>query len=102
MGSVTSRVFRSTQPVATSPLATGAQIREGRLLLRRGSAWLARRAGVDLRALIEVQSASGLAPTDPATIEFTLRSAQRALEAAGVEFIFESGSAARVRLRKST
>ena len=97
---MTSKIFRSTQPISTSPLATGAQIREGRLLLQRGSAWLAKRAGVDLRVLIEVQNAGGLAPRDPATIEFTPRAGQRALEALGVEFIPENGEGPGVRMRK--
>lgn len=97
MGSVTSKALRPARPTQDQILATGAQIREGRQLLQRGSAWLARRAKVDLRALVEVQGQGGVTPMDPVTIDVTLRAAQRALEFAGVEFNADDGGGVRLQ-----
>jgi len=57
---------------------------------------LAERAGMSKTALINIESGSA----DPKAS--TLTAIQRALEAAGVEFISENGGGAGVRLRKST
>ena len=84
----------------TPAVATGAQIREARRLLQWGSAFLAKKAGVSLQAIVEAQLEDSLRPMDPAVIRVALRAAQQALEAAGVEFIPENGGGARVRLRK--
>ncbi len=70
------------------------QIRGARAMLGITQAALAEAAGISTTALNNIERGAA----DPKAS--TLTSIQRALEAAGVEFIPENGSGAGVRLRK--
>lgn len=81
-------------------IATGDQIREARKLVQWGSASLAKRAGVSLKAMVDSQLGDSLTPSDAAALRCALRAAQRVLESAGVEFIPDEDGRARVKLRR--
>ncbi len=75
---------------------TGGQIRMARGYLRWSAADLAERSGVGLSTVKRAEASDGLPPVNVPN----LAAIQRALEAAGVEFIPENGGGAGVRLRK--
>ena len=77
-------------------ILTGRQFREGRLLAGMEQADLARDAGVALSLVVRVEAVDGIAMMrKPDAV-----AVRSALEAAGVEFMPESGGGAGVRLRK--
>jgi transcriptional regulator with XRE-family HTH domain len=73
---------------------TPAQCRAGRALLPMTQAELAAASGVSLRTIAHFEAG------ERQPIPANLAALQRALEAAGVEFIPENGEGAGVRLRK--
>ena len=77
-------------------LLTSEQIRAGRALLRWEQRHLAEASGVSLPTIKRLEAQPGPLGGQLRTVE----ALQRALEAAGVEFIPENGGGAGVRLRK--
>lgn len=75
-------------------MITPQQIRGARAMLGMTQAALAEASGISTTALNNIERAAA----DPKAS--TLGAIQRALEAAGVEFIAENGGGAGVRLRK--
>ena len=71
------------------------QLRAARGLLGWSQSELAARAGLSLPTVKRVEGQSKARASDEARIKL-----QRALEAAGIEFIAENGGGAGVRLRK--
>ncbi len=78
-------------------IPTGRQLREGRLLTGMSQIALATAAGVRLELITRVELTVGL----PLVTRRDVRAIQMALEVAGVEFTFENGGGAGVRLRKA-
>lgn len=78
------------------PKVSIAQVKAARALLEWSQIELAERSGVSLPTIKRVEAAKGELSGRPATVE----AIQRALEAAGVEFIEENGGGAGVRLRR--
>ncbi|UCI10772.1 transcriptional regulator (plasmid) [Mesorhizobium sp. B1-1-8] len=77
---------------------TGAQIRAARALLRWGAGELASAASVGVATVRRAEAEDGVPPTTVSN----LKSIQRALERAGVEFIPANGGGPGVRLSKRT
>ena len=77
-------------------ILTGRQIREGRILAGQSQEDLATAAEVAVGLIVRVEAVDGMAMVKRPD----LAAIQRALEAAGVEFIPENGGGAGVRLRK--
>jgi transcriptional regulator with XRE-family HTH domain len=78
----------------SGPMLTPAQIRAARSMLNWKQADLAKKAGLSLTGLNNIERGAA----DPRAS--TLVAIQRALEAAGIEFISENGGGPGVRLRK--
>ncbi len=77
-------------------MITGSQIREARRLLDWERKVLAKRAKVQITTIARAEASEG----EPAITIAHRDAIQRALEAAGVEFIPENGGELGVRLRK--
>jgi transcriptional regulator with XRE-family HTH domain len=77
-------------------MLTAAQIRAGRALLRWSAQELADKAGIGISTVQRMEGAEGV----PTASGKNLEAVQRALEAAGVEFIAENGGGPGVRLAK--
>jgi transcriptional regulator with XRE-family HTH domain len=77
-------------------MVTGSQIRAARAILRWSGEMLAEQAGVGIQTVKRLESVDGVPPGRAATVS----DVQRALEAAGIEFIEENGGGAGVRLRE--
>jgi transcriptional regulator with XRE-family HTH domain len=77
-------------------LITAEQIRAARALLRWSAGDLAKASGVGHSTIRRMEIAEGV----PAATTKNLAAIQRALEAAGVEFIPENGGGPGVRLRR--
>lgn len=75
-------------------MVTGAQIRMARAALKWGVRDLAEKAQVSPNTVTRIEADNGANSS-------TLSALQRALEAAGVEFIAENGGGPGVRLRKA-
>ncbi len=75
---------------------TGGQIRAARALLRWTADMLAERSKVGVATIKRAEGADGQVKMTAANVD----AVQRALEAAGVEFIPENGGGAGVRMRK--
>lgn len=78
-------------------MITAEQIRAARALLRWSARELGEKSGISLPTIQRIEVSSGV----PSASARTLDALQRALEAAGVEFLpEENGSGPGVRLRK--
>ncbi|MGI4765485.1 MAG: hypothetical protein ACRYGP_10570 [Janthinobacterium lividum] len=77
-------------------ILSGRQFREGRLLTGMEQAHLAEAAGINPALVIRAEATDDM----PMLRKRDTVAIQRALEAAGVEFIPENGGGAGVRLRK--
>jgi hypothetical protein len=77
-------------------MITGAQIRGARGILRWSADTLAKKAAVGIQTIKRMEAVDEIPPGRAKT----LADVQRALEAAGVEFIDENGGGPGVRLRK--
>ena len=77
-------------------MVTGSQIRAARGILRWSGETLAEKAGVGIQTIKRMEAVDGVPPGRAATVSVV----QRALEAAGIEFINENGGGPGVRLRE--
>jgi hypothetical protein len=77
-------------------MLTGSQIRAARAILRWSGGTLAEKAGVGIQTIKRMEAVDGVPPGRAATVS----DVQRALEAAGIEFIDDNGGGPGVRLRK--
>lgn len=77
-------------------MVTGAQIRMARAYLRWSVEQLHKAAGVGISTVQRMEKDDGV----PSASAKNLEAVQKALEAAGVEFIPENGGGAGVRLKK--
>jgi len=77
-------------------MITGIQIRSARSALRLSIAELAELAGVGVQTIMRFENADGIPPSRSATLD----DVQRALEAAGIEFIGTPDDAPGIRLRR--
>ncbi len=77
-------------------MMTGSQIRAARAILRWSGETLAEKAGVGIQTIKRIEAVDGVPPGRAATVS----DIQRALEAAGIEFIDENGGGPGVRLRE--
>jgi transcriptional regulator with XRE-family HTH domain len=77
-------------------MVTGTQIRAARAILRWSGDTLARKAGVGIQTIKRMEAVDGVPPGRAATVS----DVQRALEAAGIDFIDENGGGPGVRLRR--
>jgi DNA-binding transcriptional regulator YiaG len=78
-------------------MITGIQIRAARFALRLSAQGLAERAGVSLPTIQRFEQVDGVPPSRSST----LLDVQRALEAAGVEFIGTPEDGPGIRLRRA-
>jgi transcriptional regulator with XRE-family HTH domain len=76
-------------------MVTGSQIRAARAILRWSGEALAKKASVGIQTIKRLEAVDGVPPGRAATVS----DVQRALEAAGIEFIDENGGGPGVRLR---
>ena len=76
-------------------MITGAQIREGRRLADLGPRELARRAKISVTVVERAESVDG----EPMITTAQAHAVQRALEAAGVEFLSGDGPGVKLRSR---
>jgi transcriptional regulator with XRE-family HTH domain len=77
-------------------MVTGSQMRAARAILRWSGETLAEKAGVGIQTIKRMEAVDGVPPGRAATVS----DVQRALEAAGIEFIDENGGGPGVRLRE--
>ncbi len=77
-------------------MLTGLQIRSARAALGWSAKFLAERSGVGLRTLLRIESSDGV----PSSHSSTLIELEKALEAAGIEFIGTPEDGPGIRLRK--
>jgi len=77
-------------------MVTGSQIRAARGILRWSGETLAKKAGVGIQTIKRMEGVDGVPPGRAATVA----DVQRALEAAGIEFIDQNGGGPGVRLRE--
>ena len=77
-------------------MITGSQIRSARAALGWSASALANQSGVSLRTLIRLEQVEGIPPSRSST----LSEIEKALEAAGIEFIGTPEDAPGIRLRR--
>jgi transcriptional regulator with XRE-family HTH domain len=77
-------------------MITGLQIRSARAALGWSAKFLAGKSGVGLRTLMRIESSDGV----PSSHSSTLIELEKALEAAGIEFIGTPEDGPGIRLRK--
>ncbi len=78
-------------------MITGTQIRSARAALGWSAQALADRAGIGLRTLLRFEQTDGVPPSR----SLTLLDVQKALEAAGIEFIGAPEDAPGIRIRRN-
>ena len=79
-------------------MITVSQIKAARAALNWSATELARRAGLGLRTVLRLESATGV----PQTTTSTLTKIQTALEAGGIEFIGTPDDGPGIRIRKGS